>query len=496
MNMEGMTASAKTTMVSVSKIGSDSLVMNWTSSNATSWDVKVSTVAMTDMTQNGNVQNITVTSNPAVISGLTPLTSYYIYIRSNCGVGDVSEWSNAILAKTSCVAISSFPYVESFEDEGDGTFPACWFRPKSYEYNSVVSPNVSYVNISGSDKSLQLRSSAYGSIYAVSPALNCELNELMVSFVMKYSTTYYQGTIEVGIMSNPYDLSTYVPVKSFTPVNTDVADYSVMLDNVTLGGIGNYVAFRFSSESSGAYAYIDDIEIDSIPSCVTPSNVRMKTIMPTSAVVGWNAQGNENSWNVKISSKYMSRPSTAVGDVFEGSVTTDSILISNLKMGLTYYGAVQAICSDGSSLWERFTFTTICGDISELPYIEDFSDYGFGTSVFVPCWWSFVSSHPYISSAYNNTAGKSNSGSLYFVPTSSRPLLIAATPEINVPGYQISDMLVSFSMRAEGAKVAFIIGVMSNTDTASFVAVDTVCSSGLGFESFEVYFNEYTGSGK
>ena len=327
-----------------------------------------------------------------------------------------------------------------------GTFPACWFRPKSYLSNEVVYPSVSYNNISGTDKCLTMRSSSYGTVYAVSPAINTELNHLIVNFVMKYSSSSYAASVEVGVMSNPNDLTTFVPVKSFTPTNTEVADYSVMLDNVTMPGVGNYIAFKYSSESSYPYVYIDDIEIDSIPTCITPSNVRARRLSTHGAVLDWNSQGNENSWNVKISTKYMSRPSNATGNVFEGTVSADSIVLTGLKMGVTYYGAVQAQCADGSSLWERVVFTTICGTITELPYIEDFTDYGTGSSISVPCWGRSHTSYPFISSANNSTMGKGNSGSLYFSPSSFRLYLFAAIPHIRVRGYHLPDLLVYFKM--------------------------------------------------
>ena len=95
---------------------------------------------------------------------------------------------------------------------------------------------------------------------------------------------------------------------------------------------------------------------------------------------------------------------------------------SNLVMGKTYYVYIQSNCVTEVSNWEQGTFTTNCGPITNLPFVENFTDWGSGTGKIPGCWKSIPTGYPYISTSYNNTTGEGG-GSLYFYPISSRPVI-------------------------------------------------------------------------
>lgn len=59
------------------------------------------------------------------ITGLSPATSYNVWVRSNCGGGSVSDWSIAAANfTTSCMSVNA-PYTEDFNSTATGTFPMC-----------------------------------------------------------------------------------------------------------------------------------------------------------------------------------------------------------------------------------------------------------------------------------------------------------------------------------------------------------------------------------
>lgn len=62
------------------------------------------------------------------ISGLTASTTYYVYVRSNCGSGNFSSWTNAYSFVTTCNAVSSYPWNEGFEGVAIPAFPNCWYK--------------------------------------------------------------------------------------------------------------------------------------------------------------------------------------------------------------------------------------------------------------------------------------------------------------------------------------------------------------------------------
>ncbi len=78
------------TGVSASNIGSYSAQINWTEAgSATSWVIEYGVPGFTLGT--GTSENAS--TNPYVISSLTPLTTYQYYVKADCGSGNSSNWS-------------------------------------------------------------------------------------------------------------------------------------------------------------------------------------------------------------------------------------------------------------------------------------------------------------------------------------------------------------------------------------------------------------------
>ena len=114
-----------------------------------------------------------------------------------------------------------------------------------------------------------MRSSVDVPTLAVSPGLNSSINSLYLDFKMSPSSLIYSGIIEVGYMSDPLDPSSFVLVKSITPISTEMTAYRVYFNDVQNTSIGNHIAFRHVN-SNGYYFYIDDVVIDSLPNCLPP----------------------------------------------------------------------------------------------------------------------------------------------------------------------------------------------------------------------------------
>lgn len=76
-----------------------------------------------NMTTGDTAVAVTTTSNSVVaLTGLNAVTTYAVYVRSNCGAGSVSPWNNVVFT-TECGVVRSFPFRESFED---AVPPTCW----------------------------------------------------------------------------------------------------------------------------------------------------------------------------------------------------------------------------------------------------------------------------------------------------------------------------------------------------------------------------------
>ncbi len=97
-------------------IGSCTATLTWTAGGSESlWDLYLSTSSTTPNAQaTPTVSNIESTSY--TFNNLQPATTYYAWVRSNCGGGDVSSWSDVYCFSTSCEAYT-IPQQFGFEDE-------------------------------------------------------------------------------------------------------------------------------------------------------------------------------------------------------------------------------------------------------------------------------------------------------------------------------------------------------------------------------------------
>ena len=77
------------------EIAATTAKVEWTAAgeNQTHWDVYYCTSPYTAPTASTGPSVTNTADNPCTLTGLSPTTSYRVYVRGNCGDGDVSEWS-------------------------------------------------------------------------------------------------------------------------------------------------------------------------------------------------------------------------------------------------------------------------------------------------------------------------------------------------------------------------------------------------------------------
>ena len=142
------------------------------------------------------------------LSGLAPNTAYKMWLQSDCGSGNISEWSFEPLTFTTlCGSISTLS--EDFDNIRDTYIPECWTRiPANKTLPAVVPPYPAY--------GLKTKALKFGSskaLYMVLPRFSVPLNTLQLDFTLDREGEN-SGTFQVGYMTNPTDSSTFVPVAS------------------------------------------------------------------------------------------------------------------------------------------------------------------------------------------------------------------------------------------------------------------------------------------
>ena len=350
-------------MLIVDEISSTNVTLTWDDAEGTmtAWQLVYGEAPLTI----DEDEVIDVYSNIYPIEGLTPNTAYEAYIRVLCDNGEYSEWSQALNFRTPCAA-ETIPYTENFETYTSG-MPDCWTKLRSN--------TTSYPQISTYSSSKILRSA--GNTMFVSPMLDEDITTLqMVVDIRKEGAS--SGSLEIGVMTNPYDESTFEVVETIptTETNYSMTEHTVIFTNVTNNG--NYIAFRQTSTATNYYFDIDNIVVEPIPACPKPMAVQAINVASTSATIGWQESGDAYTWNIEYGpAGFTPGTGTMLTDIMDNPYE-----LTGLTPTTSYDVYVQSNCdADGTSSWSaKCNFTTECA-VYELPFTENFT-----TSSMPNCW--------------------------------------------------------------------------------------------------------------
>ena len=311
----------------------------------------------------------TTTDTTITITGLTSDAGYTFQVGSLCGA-DSSLLSPALSLTTTCDPVTitvATPWTEDFENYvGSGNTPfVCWARPvvdatygSPFVYCGWAPSCHSGVN------STELKGS---NAMLVLPVFTNDVHELRLNF-WATSTNPSSGTLEVGVMTNFNDPTTFELVGTCGlpgPRGTDSTgngnemgpfDFS----NVT--ATNGRIALRYSNSSSWESWNLDDFVVEIIPTgCNMPTGLTVTNITQTSATATWTAGGDETAWKLQ----YRQAGTNDWGS--EISVTTPSYDITGLTAETVYQVRVKSDCGDGAeSGWTNaYDFFT-----SPLPVIQ------------------------------------------------------------------------------------------------------------------------------
>ena len=356
----------------------------------------------------------TVMNNPTYsLSGLNSGSIYYVRIKPICNVGEEGGWRSHTFS-TLCDLIYTLPYTENFDIYGvSGAiyFPTCWTRNSNYSTTyPYISNNYSFT----SPGALYFYATTTYYSYAISPEFDAsfDLSALQVNFqARKTSTTTTYGRLDIGVMTDPTDITTFTVVRSLYGTDYPAASvwYEFEVPLSTYVGSGKYLAFRSPNEGT-SYLYLDNVVVAPIPTCIKPINVTVNNISQQNTNVRWTPRGTETSWDV-VCVPHGTDPSA--GTII--TVSDSSAVISGLTSNTQYDVYVRANCGTEVSIWSTIvSFYTLCDALLSVPYTENFDTYGTGTGTFPQCWSKYysgtVSTYPYI-----NATNFSAPGSLLYV---------------------------------------------------------------------------------
>ena len=395
-----------------------------------------------------------------------------------------------VSATTPCVPLSDLPFTEDFENFNalssmGSDITNCWYRGTNYPSSFFPYRSTSYAH-SGSASMYFYASSSYH-CYLALPAFDVNADTLQISFAARKTSASY--SIQVGVMTDPNDFSTFSPVAIISPETVNNWEmFEVPLSSYM--GDGKHIALAGSS----GYVYIDDIEVSYIPNCARPRNVAA-TATTTTATIHWDGSGS-NFFEIEYGPRGFAHGSGII--VIS---TVDSVTIYGLNHSSAYEVYVRSICSlSDTSNWSFvYYFNTQCGVIDSLPFSENFTTWGYGTSVRPNCWsCGGYSNYPYITT--NNDVENNVSDLVLYMYSYSSNQVYASLPELDSVSYPINITQTVFrawsNISSSYYSHILIVGVCSEQgNLATFTPVDTVVLSGEP-TTYEVAFDEVADAGK
>ena len=342
--------------IAVTSLSGTEVTLSWIpGADETSWSVDYRLAE--DSVFTVLASNVTETSY--TIQNLSPNTSYVFRVVNTCTDGDFPAM---ISVTTPCVAMT-LPFAENFESFNTGSsaaFDSCWYK------NSTYSSGYPYVSTSyahsGTKGMYFYGYSATSATWLVLPTMALPVRNLELSFwEYKTSTTY--GTVEIGVITDPTDLSTFTPVTTVTPTSTSVWQ-QFNINFLNYNGPDGRIAF-VDRTSDGYSFYIDDIEVGRYSSCPRPQNITALHITHNSAQISWQAPDtNEHSYVVLWGT------TNDVDAAIDSAVVTDGMAytISGLTDSTQYYAWVYTTCSEeiSSPVTTSFMTASACSPVENL----------------------------------------------------------------------------------------------------------------------------------
>lgn len=290
------------------------------------------------------------------VSGLSGNTTYYLFVRANCGAS-FSAWAGPYSFTTLCDPIATLPWTENFDalaTVGTTSFPGCWYKENGDWATSVAN---SYATPRSGANFLR---DAWGATdeYMWTPGFN------LVAGTSYDFSAFVQGdngddwTVDMYYNSTSSSAgatalgATYAVPGTGSPYAPQ--GYNEMRRTFVPSTSGTYYfAVKVNEPSSNPwYISFDDFKLELTPACSSP-NPTASNITPNTADLSWTTVTGLNY-------EYVLDTNAADPAGAGTSTAGTSYSASSLTAGTTYYFHVRNNCGgSGFSTWSTTSFTTL-----------------------------------------------------------------------------------------------------------------------------------------
>ncbi|KAA1243548.1 fibronectin type III domain-containing protein [Aquimarina sp. RZ0] len=286
----------------VSNVQNRSAEISWgVSGDETIWELQYGLEGFTPSTAITEIA----TFNPYELTGLTPRTTYELYMRAVCGIGDSSEFIGPITFTTDCDPYQT-PFEENFINFGR---PQCWDEEgnSNWSYSSYYDGTLN-AEIPDRTEGVTSRyswkpnnfSNIQDTSYLISPWIDISaLSIPSVQFSLysnlianeNYNTLtveFFDGTVWNELLI--FEEST----QGWKDFYFDISSYTITDPiKIRFGILDNQNSSTFN------YILIDDIKVGELPSCFNPNSLLVEEVSTDNIIVSWVNGGDEDAWQLQ-----------------------------------------------------------------------------------------------------------------------------------------------------------------------------------------------------
>ena len=461
-----------------------------------------------------------VTSTYALITGLTPNTTYNLRVTTDCnGFSGNSATTNFTTGRFPCLIVDSSTVVNVIDTIGQRTTTNNYFPSYSF-YNYSLTQQIytpDEIGHAGTINSLAFMMSTVNQQRTYEIYMGHTSNATATQFINPSDLTCVYNGGAVNMVANQWTTFTFTTPFYYNGTDNLVIFFrdmtgSYVSGNYGYGFTGTSGVSRYVYQDSGPYTVgstsggttssfrnalvlgTTDYGCLLSDSCAAPV-AAVANVTTTSVDVVWAPGYVESSWNVYYRQAGETTWSAPV------AVTTTNYSFTNLNSGMPYEFKIEGECNN-NTLSTVLGTTTLCAAISTLPYTEDFNNWG--TGVLPNCWYNtgaYSTTNYSIISGSQNMSGTTG-GSIYMYSSSSANYISRIImPALDTNVYQANQTQLVFYVKYTSTSYGapkFNVGVMEDAnDLSTWTTVATVQHPGTVGEwvPFEVPLDSYTGTG-
>ncbi|MBR6877963.1 MAG: fibronectin type III domain-containing protein [Bacteroidales bacterium] len=350
--------------------------LTWTAGaeSQSNWEVYLTTTA-NDVPDENTTPTYQVTSCSKALSDLTAQTTYYAYVRANCGDGDKSKWANKTFSTTreALTVDASHPYEQDFESSNDWGFTNgnltnnwCWGSATNNGGAKAM-----YVSKDGG--TTYEYADGNTTIYA-SKLFNFSQGTYTFVFDWQANGESTYDFMRVALIPGDMELEAGTTLPSGVTASALPSNW-ISLDGGKLNLQSSWQTRTAEAAVSGTYtmvflwrndfsggtqppAAIDNISI-SLMACPRPTGLTASNIGGRTATIAWTENGTATNWVLQYATNNGFTENVVETNV-SGTATQE---ITGLTSETQYFVRVKSIFGNEESSWSdviNFTTTATC----------------------------------------------------------------------------------------------------------------------------------------